>query len=94
MIAARDDGQASANTGHWLTLLHGHSNGGSAQTTDRRVRVMPVASSVFTDGPASRAMGNQHRDVDASKGRRDQRNRCRPFGSVGYAIRHFWLYGL
>jgi hypothetical protein len=24
----------AANTGHWLTLSHGHSNGGSAQTTD------------------------------------------------------------
>jgi hypothetical protein len=54
----------SAIFGHWLTLSHGHSNRGSAQTTDRRVRIMPVASSAFTDGRGSRAKANQHRDVD------------------------------
>jgi hypothetical protein len=43
-------------------------------------------------------MGSQRHDVDASKGRRDQRNRWRPFGWKGLgrssvsAISHFTTY--
>jgi len=70
------------------------------RTFERRLRADngPSCASVFTDGPVSRAMGSQHRDVDASKGRRDQRNRWRPFGWKGLgrssvsAISHFTTY--